>query len=118
MAKLLRVSRSGPGQPIRLRQFYEVRIVEVSIQIAALVPFALNVPDGAIGGIIVHNGDELEVIAGSGGQLLTARYYRRIGRTWRPLDVPRFNGREWTILTVLAIVGLTFIALAIAPSKS
>ncbi len=53
-----------------------------------------------------------------GGQLLTARYYRRIGRTWRPLDVPRFNGREWTILTVLAIVGLTFIALAIAPSKS
>src|SRR5438876_10104778 len=37
---------------------------------------------------------------------------------WRPLDFPSFNGREWALLTVLAIVGLTFIALAIVPSKS
>ncbi len=54
-----------------------------------------------------------------GGNMLVAMHYRRMGKPWhsgfKPFAFPfaKFNAKEWGILALLAILSLSFGAIAI-----
>src|SRR4051794_1194991 len=48
----------------------EVGVVQIDVAVAGVVGLGLEVLDGAVGGVVVHEGDDTETVTYGGGQLL------------------------------------------------